>query len=325
MRTIEGENELLLTCAETPDGVAILRCETRDDAVRLPDEIGGAPVVSLGAYALSERAPDLAGRETFPVRVTCGGPEPVHDANAIRAVTLPRSLQSVGGHAFYNCRRLERLTLTGSVRDFGGDTLMNCHALHFVRLHADPAGPTCLRKILNEYAGELDVLLGLDGGAQARLLFPAYSEVLEPVTPAHIFQRRIHGAGYGYRECFEAGVFRPHEYDRALESLIARHDFIDAARIAARRLAAPFGLSDGTREAYLDCLRAHGGELARACAAAGESAALTFLLSLGVLTAADVSAACDTARAHEQTAALSVLLAAAGQQQPRGRVKSFDL
>ena len=303
MRTIEGENELLLTCAETPDGVAILRCETRDDAVRLPDEIGGAPVVSLGAY----------------------GPEPVHDANAIRAVTLPRSLQSVGGHAFYNCRRLERLTLTGSVRDFGGDTLMNCHALHFVRLHADPAGPTCLRKILNEYAGELDVLLGLDGGAQARLLFPAYSEVLEPVTPAHIFQRRIHGAGYGYRECFEAGVFRPHEYDRALESLIARHDFIDAARIAARRLAAPFGLSDGARDAYLDCLRTHGGELARACAAAGESAALTFLLSLGVLTAADVSASCDTARAHEQTAALSVLLAAAGQQQPRGRVKSFDL
>ena len=72
MRTIEGENELLLTCAETPDGAAILRCETRDDAVRLPDEIGGAPVVSLGAYALSERAPDLAGRETFPVRVTCG-------------------------------------------------------------------------------------------------------------------------------------------------------------------------------------------------------------------------------------------------------------
>ena len=48
MRTIEGENELLLTCAEAPDGVSILRCETRDDDVRLPDEIGGAPVVSLG-------------------------------------------------------------------------------------------------------------------------------------------------------------------------------------------------------------------------------------------------------------------------------------
>ena len=229
MRTIEGENDLLLTCAKTPDGVSILRCETRDDAVRLPDEIGGAPVTALGSYALSERAPDLTGRDTFRVRVTCGGPEPMHDANAIRAVTLPAELRSVGGHAFYNCRRLKRLTLTGTVRDFGGDPLMNCHALHEIRLLADPSGPTCLRKILGEYMGELDVTLG-QSGAEARLLFPAYSEVLEPVTPAHIFQRRIHGAGYGYRECFEGGVFRPNQYDRALSSLLARHDFADAGR-----------------------------------------------------------------------------------------------
>ena len=149
--------------------------------------------------------------------------------------------------------------------------------------------------------------------------------MLAPVTPAPIFQRRIHGAGYGYRECFETGVFQPHQYDRALEGLLARHDFIDAARIAVRRLAAPFGLSDKARAAYLDCLRAHGGELARACAAAGESAALRFLLSLSVLSAQDIAAACDTAREKEQTAALSVLLAAAGQQQPKGRAKSVDL
>ncbi len=324
MRTIEGENDLLLTCTETPDGVSILRCETRDDNLRLPDEIGGAPVTVLGDYALSERAPDFSGRDTFRVRVTCGGPEPVHDANAIRAVTLPKHLRSVGGHTFYNCRRLEQLELTASVRDFGGDTLMNCHALHRTRLHADPAGPTCLRKILGEHMGELDVVIE-QGGTQARLLFPAYSEVLEPVTPAHIFQRRIHGAGYGYRECFESGVFQPHQYDRALSGLLDRHDFSVATRIAMRRLAAPFGLSDAARSAYLDCLRAHGGELAYDCAATGESAALRFLLSLGVLSAQDVAAACDAAREKEQTAALSVLLAAAGQQQPKGRAKSFDL
>ena len=70
---------------------------------------------------------------------------------------------------------------------------------------------------------------------------------------------------------------------------------------------------------------AAGGALARDCAAAGESAALTFVLSLGVLSPQDVSAACDTAREKGQTAALSVLLAAAGQQQPKGRAKSFDL
>ena len=323
MRIIEGENDLLLTCARVPDGIAILRCETRDDAVALPDEIDGAPVLQLGAYALSERAPDLAGCETFAVRITCGGAQPTHDANAIRSVILPAMLQSVGSYAFYNCRRLETITLPQTVTDFGGGALMNCRALRTVVLRAEPAAPTCLQMLLGEHAGELDVRF--DGGAPARLLFPAYTEELEDLSPAHIFQRRIHGAGYGYRQCFDAGVLSFRQYDLALTGLLERHDFAVAARVAARRLAVPYALSDAARDAYLDCLRAHGGALLRACATSGESAAISFLLSLGVLTAADVDAACDTAREKEQTAALSVLLAATGKTAAKGRAKTFDL
>ncbi len=40
MRVIEGENELRLTCSRSASGgIALLRCETQDDIVRLPDEI----------------------------------------------------------------------------------------------------------------------------------------------------------------------------------------------------------------------------------------------------------------------------------------------
>ena len=45
--------------------MCILRCETRDPVVLLPDEIDGAPVTALGRYVLSGRAPDLSGRDTF--------------------------------------------------------------------------------------------------------------------------------------------------------------------------------------------------------------------------------------------------------------------
>ena len=200
---------------------------------------------------------------------------------------------------------------------------MNCRALREVRLYADPSSPTCLYKLLGEYAGELDVRFFWNGTVYY-LLFPAYSEDLEALTPAHIFQRRIHGAGYGYRQCFDGGALSTHQYDRALSGLLERHDFLVAARVTIRRLATPFGLSDAARATCLDCLRAHGGTLARRCAAAGESAALTFLLSLGVLSPAEIDAACDTAREKEQTAALSVLLAA-GQSSPKGRAKTFDL
>lgn len=323
MPVIQGENDLLLTCARVSGGIAILRCETRDDAVTLPDAIDGAPVVQLGPYALSERVPDLSGRETFSARVSCGGPQPTHDANAIRSVTLPAALQSVGSYAFYNCRRLETITLPQSVTDFGGGALMNCRALRTIVLRADPGAPTCLQKLLGEHAGELDVQFA--NGAPARLLFPAYTEELEDLSPAHIFQRRIHGAGYGYRQCFDAGVLSFRQYDLALTGLLERHDFAVAARVAARRLAVPYALSDAARDAYLDCLRAHGGALLRACAAAGESAAISFLLSLGALTTADVDAACDAAREKEQTAALSVLLAATGKTAAKGRTKTFDL
>lgn len=324
MRTIEGENELLLTCAEAPEGVAVLRCETSDREVVLPDEIGGAPVVRLGAYALSERAPDLSGQAVFPVRVTCGGPEPQHDAAAIRAVTLPARAAEVGSYAFYNCRSLRRIELTGSVREFGGGALMNCLFLHEIALCAAPDEPTCLYKILGESAAELDVRFE-QNGRQARLLFPEYVEELEDLSPAHIFQRRIHGAGYSYRQCFDGSVLNFRQYDAALDELLERHDFAVAARVAVRRLAAPFALGDGARESYLAVLRTHGGALAQSCAAAGESAALTFLLSLGVLSPGDVDAACTAAREAEQTAALSVLLAASGRREAKGRAKSFDL
>ena len=158
MRVIEGENELRLTCSRSASGgIALLRCETQDDIVRLPDEIDGVPVTEVGAYVLSERAPDLTERDTFAVRITCGGTEPKHNAAAIRTVTLPKDAKSVGSYAFYNCRNLERIELTDSVSEFGGGALMNCMSLREVILHAAPSAPTCLPRLLGEYAGELDV------------------------------------------------------------------------------------------------------------------------------------------------------------------------
>ena len=100
-----------------------------------------------------------------------------------------RMQKSVGSYAFYNCRNLERIELTDSVSEFGGGALMNCMSLREVILHAAPFAPTYLPRLLGEYAGELDVQFD----EHARLLFPEYVEELEDLSPAHIFQRRIHG------------------------------------------------------------------------------------------------------------------------------------
>ena len=181
-----------------------------------------------------------------------------------------------------------------------------------------------LPKILGETASELDVRF-LHGDTCTPLLFPAYTEELEDLSPAHIFQRRIHGAGYSYRQCFDGAALNFRQYDRALSELAERHDFAIAARVAVRRLAAPFALSDSARADYLAVLREHGGPLACALAKQGDSVSLHVLLSLSVLSDAGIDAACTAAREAGQTAALSVLLAAAGPSKPRGRAKTFDL
>lgn len=323
MQTVYGQNEALLTCREAADGLCLARCETADADLQLPDEIGGRPVTVLGDYALSARAP-APQPDDFSVRLTCGGQPPAHDAAALRTVTLPRGLTHVGSYAFYNCTGLTHLTCGPDLREIGGGALMNCRALRGVTLLCAPDAPSALQKLLGEYAGELDVCF-VCGGRETRLLFPAYDEVLEDLSPAHIFQRRIHGAGYAYRQCFERGALLPGQYDRALTELTERHDFDAAARVAVRRLATPFALTDAARAAYLDCLRAHGEGLACALAARGDSAGLTFLLSLDVVPHAALTAACDAARKNGQTAALSVLLARTGGAPAPGRAKRFDL
>ena len=214
--------------------------------------------------------------------------------------------------------------MTDSVSAFDGGSLMNCLSLHRIRLLAPPGGATCLPKILGETASELDVRF-LHDDTCTPLLFPAYTEELEDLSPAHIFQRRIHGAGYSYRQCFDGAALNFRQYDRALSELAERHDFAIAARVAVRRLAAPFALSDSARADYLAVLREHGGPLACALAKQGDSVSLHVLLSLSVLSDAGINAACTAAREAGQTAALSVLLAAAGPSKPRGRAKTFDL
>lgn len=214
--------------------------------------------------------------------------------------------------------------MTKSVSAFDGGSLMNCLSLRRVTLLASPGSATCLPKILGETAAELDVRFEQNGEATP-LLFPAYTEELEDLSPAHIFQRRIHGAGYSYRQCFDGAVLNLRQYDRALSELAERHDFSVAARVAVRRLAAPFALSDSAREDYLAVLRAHGRPLACTLTQRGDSTALHFLLSLGVLSPADTDAACNAAREAGQTAALTVLLAANAPAPTRGRAKNYDL
>ena len=320
-----GESELLLTCRRTTEGVTVLRCAADTPHVVLPDLVLGQSVTALGPYALSQREPDLSGcTDAFQVHVTCGGPEPRHDASAIRSVVLPAMLRTVGDYTFYNCRSLSRLTLTGSVERLGSDSFMNC-PLQSITLTLGEDGRSCLRPLLADCVADLEVVLRFPGGEEARLFFPAWHEELELLAAPHIFQTRIRGGGYACRQCVQNGVVDFGAYDGCLDRLLAEHDFPAVCRMALDRLRWPLRLSAGAEAAYRSALSDHGEEAVALLLDHRDTEGLSFLLAQKLLSPAQRAAACDAARQRGNTEALALLLEDLRPAPGQGLDKSFDL
>ena len=330
MNQIICENEAVLLCTRQQDGVCILRCRTADPILRLPETVGGLPVVALGDYLCAAREPDVSQYDVFKVRLTTGeqvSSAPVHDARAIERVVVPRSVQAIGSYAFYNCYNLQAVTVYAGLRSVGHGAFMNCTAFRQVELYAGERDKTCLPDLLGQTSGELLAVLHLPQ-AEARLFFPPFNEELEDLGPAHIFQRRIEGAGYAYRQCIQNGVLSFLQYDGAFERLLRIQDYDTACRVALLRLRWPVGLSAQAREVYLTCLREHPTDAVRTLLDSRDVPGLSALLSFGVLDRSGLSAACDLARQMGQTEALALLLAALDRAIGRAapcRQKTYDL
>lgn len=330
MNQIICENEAILLCTKQDTGVCLLRCRTSDPVVILPETINNLPVIALGDYLCAEREPDLSKYEVFEVRLTTSDRisyTPSHNARAIERVVIPPTVHTIGSYAFYNCYNLHALTVHAGVQSVGHGALMNCTAFHTIDLYAEEGEKTCLSDLLGQTSGEITVNLH-QKYAEARLIFPPFNEELEDLGPAHIFQRRIEGAGYAYRQCIQHGVLSFLQYDSAFERLARIQDYDTACRVSLLRLRWPVGLSAQARETYLICLREHPTDAVRTLLNDRDVPGLSALLSFGVLERSGLSAACDLARQMGQTEALALLLAAldrsAGRAAPLMQ-KTYDL
>lgn len=326
MQQIRHENEMLLSYTLTDQGVILLRCQTSDTVIHLPAQLEGVPVVALGDYLCAERAPDLSGQQVRQMHLTRGLEKtmPVHRARTIERVCVPATVQRLGNYTFYNCTALKRVEVSAHVREIGHGVLMNCLAFSEVFLSGDGQQRTCLPDFLGQTSGEIVVKLTV-AGETGYLIFPPYYEDLQDLAPAHVFQQRIEGAGYTYRQCFDNGVLSFLQYDNALERLLRIQDYETACRIALCRLRWPVQLSQTARLAYLDCLRTHSEQAVQSALCARDTAAVAALLSLGVLHGAALHTACDLARQGGHTEALGLLLAALGSQTRPADSKSYDL
>lgn len=326
MRSVPAECDALLTCCREEGGVALLRCETSAPQLLLPDELDGLLIIRLGDYVFSAREPKQLPEGAFTLRLTSGGEElPAHDAAALRMVRLPQKALSLGNYAFYGCTGLEALEIGGHLQTVGTDAFMNCFSLRRMTLTAPAEECRCLRGLLQEYSGELELCFAPAAGPECRLFFPAYDEDYEEMAAPHIFHYNIRGVGYLCRQSFDGHCFRYDQYDASLDLLLRTHEFSLAVRMAMDRLRFPVQLSETARTAYLSCLEQHTEQVLELVLTEADTAPLSFLLSLDLLGRPALAEGCEMARTARRTEALGLLLEYQNRRFGAPRARSFDL
>ena len=198
-------------------------------ALKIPSEIQGLPVRSIGRHAFDGR-------------------------KDLREIHLPDSVRSLGSFCFYNTRSLEYLALTDSVEDYYDGAIRQCTGLREIRIDFGRKDNfSILKSMLGDNEKMLRFCLALPEG-DLRLTFPPYYDSYKEDTMARAIHHSLNGAGFSYRECVMRRSIDFRTYDRCFSRVI--YDNYEAAiEIALDRLMYPVQLSDQAALVYERYLR----------------------------------------------------------------------
>lgn len=122
-------------------GAVITKLWGRAAEIRIPETIGGVPVVAIGerAFAVKEEAPAAEPEEELAAEVALvdKGEEPAVKGQALRRVFLPDSIETIGVSAFSGCSALERMHLPAKLTEISQRMFDGCGSLEQLTL---PAG-----------------------------------------------------------------------------------------------------------------------------------------------------------------------------------------
>lgn len=240
-------------------GVRLLRVHAKDGMVVIPDKIEDSPVTEIGAYCFSdtERLPEYGVKETTYLG------QDFDDASyrpiagsVLETLDLPDQITEIQDLAFYNCRQLRRLQVGKETKRIGSDIFMNCRSLKTIEIRCGVGEASGVAAMLQQLSSEIVVhFLGNTKEAEAKLLYPEYTESYDEIAPAHIFGRNITGEGFRARQLFDDGVVQLERYDGMLDKLAAEENGQTVGRLSLFRLLYPVALRKERREEYEKQLR----------------------------------------------------------------------
>ena len=137
--------------------------------VTIPTNINGLTVTSIGIDAFEETALTSV---TIPNSVTSIGGDAFYYCTSLTSVTIPNSATSIGGYAFYNCTSLTNVTIPNSVTSIGGDAFYYCTSLTSVYFTGNAPSPSNDSTVFSDYpSGDLATVYYLPGTTDWRAMF----------------------------------------------------------------------------------------------------------------------------------------------------------
>ncbi len=200
------------------------------ERLEIPEEKDGIAVGTIGKYAFHGKM--------------------------VKNVVIPKTVDKIGAHAFYDCRKLEKISISDHLDDIGDGAFKNCRSLQEIELFLYEDHYTCLKNLLSEMDQQICCTLHLDG-QEIRLLFPSYTHNYRENTMARLVNQETYGSGAHYRETVTKDGILYQEYDSHFYLACNVEQQEVAFRIALLRLAYPYELKDKAKEQYEKYLMEH--------------------------------------------------------------------
>lgn len=192
-------------------------------------------------------------------------------------VNLPRGIEELGNHAFYNCRNLSRLSFFDDLLVIGEGAFMNCTRLREVIISNANGDFRGIKEILSKT--KQGILVSFYGNW---LFFPHFEEEFQDNDGARIVAEITHGAGCSYRAVLDRENIDYITYDNFFAEKKYAMEFNEAILIARTRLLYPEELRDEKREEYLSFLSKNKRELILEIAEKKDIDLLDSYLKLGI-------------------------------------------
>ncbi len=252
----------------TDDHVQILGCRGYDGSIRVPEKIGGLPVIELAAYTFSDgwgkrevlssagKEIRLCDEEGNPIKIQEKDFPPEISCERLNEIYLPHTIRKIGNYAFYNCYELSSVECFSSIFDVGSGLFTGCLGVRFLNIHIIDGERSCMKELLAELRQLLFVTYSSTKG-EANLVFPEMYEESVEHTPAKIILREMHGCGHMYRYCFDRTEFQFHKYDALFPHILVQEPERVTAALVLGRLYTPVDLLEKYKEVYEAYLMKH--------------------------------------------------------------------